>query len=809
MTKYYPFFIIFFINTLAFGQYTYQGEIIDSKSKTPLAFVNVSDLKTNIGTVSDINGKFKIVSNNEILNLNFSYLGYSNLTLNLENKNNKNLKVEMSPTSFQLEEVVVLPGENPAHRIIRNVIENKNKNNPKNLNSYYYEAYNKMYFSLEIPDSLKNLNEDEKLEKDTSTIKILNLVEKQHLFMIESVSDNFHQKGKPKKEFVKASKTSGLKNPNFAFLSEQMQSFSFYDEFVVVYDKKYLNPIANNGIKQYFFLLKDTILGNDNDTTFVISFKPRKGKIFDGLEGLLYINTDGFALKSVNAKPYESKDNTEVSIKQFYEKQEEGTWFPKQLITEIKLKNISTDIYPIVGFAKTEIEKIEINQEIESKIFRKADIIIEDDAYKLNDEDWEKLRLQELSEKERRTYHIIDSIGKAEKLDQKMKLLETLSTGKLPIGVLSIPLNSILRYNDYEGFRLGLGLETNQNFSKWFSVGGYFAYGFRDQKSKYGGNTTFTFHPKTETKLNLIYKNDVIETGGQSFFFDKQGFQNETESYRRVLINRMDNWEHYEVNFSTKAVRFWNLSVFGNHQIREVTNDYLFNFDDGINDFQNGIFNITEAGVDLRFAFREKIYQSPKYSVSLGTHYPEVFLRLSQGFDNLIDGQFNFRKIDAKIIQKFKKNKVGQTTMAIIGGKVDGTLPYTLLYNARATYSNIGIASFGVFETMRVNEFISDEYVGLFFRHNFGTFMKKGSFAPELLIAHNSGWGNINNTDLHEGINFEVMDKGFHESGILINKLLVSTFSGVGIGLYHRYGHYAFDEMNRNFAVKLTSTIVF
>jgi hypothetical protein len=51
--------------------------------------------------------------------------------------------------------------------------------------------------------------------------------------------------------------------------------------------------------------------------------------------------------------------------------------------------------------------------------------------------------------------------------------------------------------------------------------------------------------------------------------------------------------------------------------------------------------------------------------------------------------------------------------------------------------------------------------------------------------------------------------QGFYESGFQIDRLIVSGFSGLGIGCFYRYGPYSMDATKDNIAVKLTSVINF
>ena len=49
---------------------------------------------------------------------------------------------------------------------------------------------------------------------------------------------------------------------------------------------------------------------------------------------------------------------------------------------------------------------------------------------------------------------------------------------------------------------------------------------------------------------------------------------------------------------------------------------------------------------------------------------------------------------------------------------------------------------------MGVNEFISSEYVNLFFRHNFGDLLfQYRKFNPQINLVHNTGWGDVKNTN--------------------------------------------------------------
>ena len=138
--------IILFSNIVfsAMSQITVTGKVANKKTKEYLPFVNVI-YHEKYGTTTNLDGTFKIFSKTEIKKLNFRYLGYKDTTIFIDNtKKNIHLNISLEKVNYGIDEVVIYPGENPAHRIIREVVKNRKINNPeKNLKSFSYTSYNK------------------------------------------------------------------------------------------------------------------------------------------------------------------------------------------------------------------------------------------------------------------------------------------------------------------------------------------------------------------------------------------------------------------------------------------------------------------------------------------------------------------------------------------------------------------------------------------------------------------------------------------------------------------------------------------
>jgi hypothetical protein len=817
-------------------QYTIEGRINDKQTGAPLAFVNmIVTGNPQIGSTADIDGNFKISASFPITSLSFSYVGYKDQTISIHDTGHviKHLVIKLEEASFNLKEVTILPGVNPALRIIQRAIDNSDKNNPEKVRSFTYTSYNKMYATSDLKATADTLNSLDSLKRskasaDTSKKKkegLSGILKKQYLFLTESIGKRKFLYPDHNHDEIIAQRTSGLKDSPFALLATQLQSFSFYKEYILILDGNYLNPISSAGIKRYNYIIEDTLY-KDKDTVFVISFHPKKGKNFDGMKGVVYINTNGYALQNVLAQPIKEDNTISIHIQQKYDYINQKQWFPVQLNTDWVYNNIQLSDTTLESsnqvtnpddehnklkiVTRSYIKDIVLDTVLRKRDFGRVEVEIANNASKQNDSVWNKYRIDTLSAKEKKTYAVIDSVGKATHLDRKIQWFEALATGKLRMGWADIDLDRILTFNGYENFRLGAGLHTNDEISKFVSVGGYGAYGFGDKAFKYGGDVGFLFNPYSHLKLDFAYKNDVVESGGVSFYNDAHLLS--SESYHAYFVNNMDKIEQKQISLSFDALRYFQFNLFGDEQLRTATNNYEFGIDGENSAVLFDQFNFTEVGLGLRFAYGEKFLKSPMGMISLGTNYPIVWANITHGFDGLLNGQYDYMKYDLKVSKVFHLPQLGSFAISALAGYVNGNVPYTLLYNGNACYEQYTLAVDNSFETMRLNEFLSDKYVNFFVSHDFESFLfRSGNFRPHLKLITHMGWGILDNAANHFYFPtpIETMNKGYYESGIELNNLLKVNFMSLGIGSYYRYGPYTLPTMSSNFAYKFTIAFVF
>ena len=790
--------LILFLFT-SYGQnYQVSGYIFDSLTGNSLAFVNIRIDDTHRGGMTDIDGHFTLQSDKPIQTLKISYIGYKNVEYSVQGKQKHTIL--LTPEVINLPEAVIAPSMNPALRIIANAVKNRSKNNPKYYKAFTYDSYDKVVFTL-MKDSLSQISIN-----DTNDAKIEKLLKRQHLFMMESVIEHKHLFPSLSHSKIVASKVSGLNDPLMALFISQSQPESFYESTIDLAGKKYLNPLNEGFERNYYFELKDKYYSSKGqDSLFIISFNPLKGKNFDGLKGLLYISNNGWAISNVIAEPARSDDPFSLRIQQMYEFIDSSYWFPVQLNTDINFKNLkfsSTNVYAI---GKSYRRNISFNAELVRKHFNEIAVEVDEYANKRTNDFWDQQRKDSLTMIEENTYRIIDSLSKAHRINEKITALNSLARGFIPIGPVNLDINRLLRINKYEQINLGLGLYTNEKVSDYFSVGGFYSYGFKDKEPKFGGS--LALYPKSFNAFSLLLKHykDITESAGVKFF-DEESTALSADKYREFYISQFDLSTSYEVSALFKPVRY----VAANVGFAKAEKSPLYEYQwtrSQTNDVVNtGTLNFTTLTLGLRYAHKEKFIRGLKDQYSLGTNYPVIRLKYTGSIAGVFSNDISYNKFDIKVTWQVYNKLCGTTSLYLLAGYIDRDAPYSELYNGRGSAGEVlSLYSPGSFNTMESNEFLSDRYAALFLIHDFGKLLLRSKyFQPDIALNVNMGIGSLQHPENHKMVNFKTLEKGFIESGILLNNILRSSYSGIGIGLFYRGDRYRSYNELENLFVRLT-----
>ncbi len=795
MSKY---FLLALLTILSF-QVSAQTKITiqEGVSLEAMPFVKVIPNSGNPG-FTDIDGRFLIPQDATEFKLRF--MGYKDSLYILSALTSDT--IFMWSAVQDVSEVTAVAGENPAHRIMNLVIKNRKDNHPLANDAFTYKSYSKFIFDAD--DGLKDRLV--KAPEGDSSLNDLQFLNKQHLFMLESATERKFIPPAKDREDITAYKISGLTLPIFSTFAQSLQSFNFYDNEFELVGSTYINPIASGGTERYLFILQDTtVVGND--TTFTISYRPRINKNFKGMEGTMYINTNGYAIEKVIASPY-SRDTTSsftAKIVQEYQFIDGKKWFPTNLSTQVELKGLSLNSSGgyVTGIGHTYIKDIVINPEdLKKRGFGNISIATDEDAGITNDKVWEEYRVDPLTDKEKRTYYVVDSVAKEGNFDRKLAALMALTTGKIRLNKISLVLDRIVDYNIYEGVRFGAGLETSDRLMKNITIGGYFGWATRDKEWKYGGYSIFDINKRNGLQVTLSYQQDLLHRGGN--VFTKKGFNlGNTEAYARLYRTFMDRQRIAELKVGYEPLGNLKLFVSGNYQRVEFTKGYQFLPADTAYFFGTKV-DLAETSLEMQWNIRERVMLIGDMRMPEPSGYPKIALKITKGWKGIADSQMDYIRLNLKISQDVRSLRFGELNWTLLASQSFGEVPLSLKQNAVGTRQDWNISTANTFETVYPGEFYHDRQAALFLRYGFPTIKTKAKWnEPQFILHHGIGVGDFKNK-LEHSQTFGSMDNGMFEAGLILNGMLTQNMISIGVGAFYRYGFYANTNELKNIVPKIS-----
>lgn len=810
----YPFvvLILFCLSTSpGFSQDSpYVGRVVNATDLSTLPFVHLRFDGGNNGTISNIDGKFSIPA--RVKEVQLTYIGFKPLTIQTIRAPKENWTILLVPDEHLLSTIEVHPGKDPAYRIMQSVLEHAAANAPSNLESYQYTSYHKFWLSADAPTEQK-ISGRSRISA-SALERLQQKFEANHMLLIETLSRKKFLQPKHENEEIISSKVSGLKKEGFFLLATQLQSFSIYRENFSLLGKNYLSPVSRSALRNYAFILEDTLMVDKQDTIFLIRFHPAKDRNFDGLKGFLHINTHGFAVQSVIAEPaHEDKKELFASIWQHYDRVDSDRWFPTELnaainfkmLTSFPLDSLSNKRKPlelsVTANSRTYLYQRAVNIPMDARSFPKYGVTVSS-ADRDSLLDAKGFRYIPLTNKDSATYHYLDSLGTKNRLNKKAKLLHYLSLGTIPMGIFSMNYTYLFGYTINEGYKLGPGLETNRRLSKYFAAGAFFIYSTRDGIFRHG--EWIRIYPKgyADFKIQLGYR-DMKKEFGQTELLEEYDIF-EPEYFRSLLVQNMYHTKAYTASVEIRPIEPLNVRVFAD-KATNLDNAYASVRIGGWDPFQ-----LTRAGLQIRYSPGIAFLNDPEDLIQSSPPKSDFYFTVIQGL-KLMESDYQFTKIETKEKFQIRLSALGTTSVMVRGGKIFNTAPSTEWFNGNGSYSGaFTILAPFTFATMRMNEFSADQYAALYVRHNFGSGFIPTNYwiRPELVIAQNIGFGSLQKRFI-AATGASDFRNGFYETGVEINRILATSTVGLGFGTYYRYGSYQFANRPLNFAYKFTLNFKF
>jgi uncharacterized protein DUF5686/carboxypeptidase-like protein len=820
--------LFLFFSILSNAQNPVSGIVRNAGNNKPLAFATIY-LSNGKTIIVDVDGKFIIENTSDVKNFRVSYTGFQSEIIEIKS-NQKFYAVKLTEKNQELNEVII--GKNPALEIIQKTIANKNNNDPqKKLNTFQFKTYNKLIVTAN-PDSISGKIDSifilekigARLQKlDSSDFKFKKIIQKQHLFQTEKVSQIQFDKAQGIKETVLATRMAGFKQPIYEFIGLKLQSYSVYDEKIVLFETKYANPISDDALSRYNYKILDTVFIGTRKA-FMIHFKHKKQNKKSKLEGILYIDKESFAIaKSV----YRFKDILDITATNYFDYyKEEDLWFPEKKSFKIVKGNNKSDIKILgetIRFTPDETDDDTKQQRksasdfvyilSESKNFDREfntpvkikhpfiSIDISEDAISKNENYWTPFRKDSLDFRSMTTYSVLDSLVSKEGYEQKIKIGRKVITGFIPLGWFDFDLRQLIKYNNYEGFRFGLGGVTNDNFSKLIRLQGYGAYGLKDNGFKYSIGQSTRIGNFSNTWIGFSYTDDLQEIGSTIFEIDRKRFRlYDPRPFNLTTFYSHKTWKAYvETKIFPKTESIW-----------QLTQTYInpkFDYDFYANNRLYNHYNLTIASFSLQWNPFSDFMQTPSGRIESEKRYPKFTFQFSKSIPKILGNDLDFGKLDVRteIEKKFLDGQ--KTSFLFQAGIAFGDTPITHLYSISpntqdrdAILQRLNITGKNSFETMRFNEFFSSEYVALHFKHALKKVKLFKKIKPTTVIVTRMAWGDSKKQANHSGFAYKTLENGYFESGLELNNI----YSGLGISGFYRYGANTLPRFDDNISIKLS-----
>ncbi|KAF5084370.1 CarboxypepD_reg-like domain protein [anaerobic digester metagenome] len=716
-----------------------RGRVTDSQTGEPLPFVNVSFVGTTIGTVTDFDGNFFLETRVPGDSLSVSYLGYFPKRVAVKKGVFQELNFSLEPESFSLEAVVVRPGENPAHKILRNIIKNKNRNNTDNLDSYSYESYNKIEVDLNnVDENMKNKKIFKQFQFIFDYVDTNAVTGKAYLpiFISEAISDyHFQRRPKVEREIIKATKISGVKNESVAqFTGKIYQKVNVYDNYINVFDQGLVSPIADAGLLYYkYYLIDSAYIGNK--WCYQVSFKPRRRQE-PTFTGDFWVNDTTWAIVKTQVRIASDVNinfvNDLVATAE-YKLLNDTLWFPDKLTLFVDF-NLTDKTTGFFGHKTTVYNNVKVNTPLPQSLEAVNEpVVVRDSAMQKSNDYWQTARPFELTEKEAGIYSMVDSVQQVPMYKTFIDIVNMFVNYYYVVGKFEIgPYYKTYSFNEIEGNRFRVSGRTSNAFSTRLMISGFAAYGDKDNRFKYGLGGLYMINKSPREAVSIDYKSDIEQLGQSPNALTEDNIL--TSILRRNPNYKLSLVKEFTLSYQKEWITGFSNSITFNHKVVFPTEYIPFTqVSDGAM-----LPRITNAmlTINTRWQKDERFVAGEFERVSLGSPYPELNFNVSGGLKGVLNSDYDFLKLHFNYYHKFNINPFGYARLILDAGKIFGKVPYPMLqlHEGNETYAFDRYA----FNMMNYYEFASDQYVSVFFEHHF-----QGFFLNRIPLMRRLKWREV------------------------------------------------------------------
>lgn len=744
---YFLIFFSFLFIANALGQTKVSGIVID-KSNLPIPYANLVFKGSNVAVNTDENGRFYMESPTSYTVLEVSFVGFNTREITLTKSVTYDMKITLSEGEV-LKEVVIFTGKtskknNPALDILRKIWERKRKNGLRMFNQYQYEKYEKVEFDLNTIDStFKKSKIFKGMEFIFDKVDTSSVTGKTYLpiFINESLYDVYgDNKIKKVKEIIKANKNSGLSNGDGinTFIKDLYNDYNIYDNYLNFFDKSFTSPLSTTGIDVYNYVLRDSAF-IDNKWCYNIVFYPRRKNELT-FKGNFWVNDSTYAIKNINMAVSKSANINwvkEIYVEQDFDVQNDSVFLLTRdyMMSDFALnkKEKSKGVY---GKRTTLTRNHKFNVEKPEKFYKEEVNYVDNAVYVRDEEYWSQNRFEKLNKDEAGVYKMLDTLKTVKKFKQLYNYASILGSGYVEFKNFDYgPIFSTIGSNEVEGLRLRVGGRTYFGKNDLWRLQGYTAYGFKDNKFKYGLSGKWMVDKKNRIILSGGNRRDVEQIGASlTTTNDVLGRSFASSS----LFSSGSNGKLTNINLSTIAAEiepFKNLTFqlgFSYRTLESASSTFSLDYftDASLTTVRSDVKQ-AESNIQIDYTPGRKTIGYGVERREVDSPYSRFFVNYSSGVKGLFNSDFDYQRLQLYYKQPIIIGPLGRTNLTMEVGKTFGEVPLGLLsiVPGNQTYFVIG----NTFSNLNFYEFVADQYATFVWDHNFnGRILNRIPFLKKL-----------------------------------------------------------------------------
>lgn len=466
------------------------GEVYSELTGAPIGGVNVHFRGTKIGAATDETGTFVLrVDLRAKMQLVFSAVGYHTQRYEIEPGMMAGMQVVMKERVSMLEEVLAIPGENPAIPLLAQIRAHRAENDRMLLaGQTELKRTRELYVS-----HIRRRHLQKALWRSVASGLVMQ-ADSTYLLPLYRETQSFRAQGQ---QLIPANDRQTqaliLSETDYSALLSIRGNLNFYATTVSLMDHPFVSPLAANGGTYYKYYLADSVQ-TETGKHYILHFRTRN-PYYATFDGTMTVDSATYAIREIEATVPAQTNVNYLSNLQIHQRFAENHCLEEEHISallDFAVKTDTSHIFPTVLIEHT----------MRARAYDEQPVAIADSI-----------------PAEEEASSPMDSLMQTPLVRTATWIATIALTGYIPTGTCVDfgHVQEILQVNRQEGVHIGLPLRTNERLWRNVSLEAAIGYGFKDRRLKGLGRVSWQLPTLRRNILRLEYQDHYVWTEVDDF----------------------------------------------------------------------------------------------------------------------------------------------------------------------------------------------------------------------------------------------------------------------------------------------------